>query len=281
MHVGDVPTSITFYTKRLGFTLSNPSLATDVAEIIGSDGDPFLLIGPGAGDVTPYLKERHRMLQPGQQLYFLETDLGRRRAELIQRGITEGEERETSWGDRLLTMRDPDGYAVSFLVRTQFSPDDLLALYMRGPGNLEDALRDLSEQELDLRREPGEWSIRQIVHHIVDGDDLWTMGIKAALANSGCLYSHDWYTSDNACAEPLDYAGRAIDTAVALFRANRAYVRQMLEHLPGAWERYVLFRWYYAQEAEQLTVGAMVRMQAIHAFQHVDEIYEVRRKHQC
>jgi len=70
-------------------------------------------------------------------------------------------------------------------------------------------------------------------------------------------YSHDWYTSDNACAEPLDYAGRAIDTAVILFRANRAYICQLVEHLPGAWERYILFRWYFAQEARQPAVGAI------------------------
>ncbi len=34
-----------------------------------------------------------------------------------------------------------------------------------------------------------------------------------------------------------------------LFRANRAYMHQLVEHLPEAWERYILFRWYFAQEA--------------------------------
>jgi hypothetical protein len=59
--------------------------------------------------------------------------------------------------------------------------------------------------------------------------------------------------------------------AVILFRANRVYMRQSVEHLPGAWERYILFRWYFAQEAQQLAVGAIFRMQAIHALQHIDE----------
>jgi hypothetical protein len=81
MQISDIPASIVFYTQRLGFTLSNPSLATDVAEITGMDGDLFLLIGPGAGDITPYLNNQYRMLQPGQQLSFLETDLDTRKAD--------------------------------------------------------------------------------------------------------------------------------------------------------------------------------------------------------
>jgi len=34
-------------------------------------------------------------------------------------------------------------------------------------------------------------------------------------------------------------------------------MRQSVEHLPGAWERYILFRWYFAQEARKLAVGAI------------------------
>ncbi len=45
-----------------------------------------------------------------------------------------------------------------------------------------------------------------------------------------------------------------------LFRANRAYMHQLVEHLPEAWERYILFRWYFAQEAGPLAVGAILRM---------------------
>ena len=63
-------------------------------------------------------------------------------------------------------------------------PDDqkkILELFKQGPGILENALADLSDNELDYVPSNGGWTIRQIVHHIADGDDLWKASIKIAL----------------------------------------------------------------------------------------------------
>jgi len=40
---------------------------------------------------------------------------------------------------------------------------------------------------------PGAWTIRQIVHHVAGGDDLWKAAIKAAIGNSRGLFSYCWY----------------------------------------------------------------------------------------
>ena len=56
--------------------------------------------------------------------------------------------------------------------------NEILELFKRGPGILENALAGLSDTELDYVPSNGGWSIRQIVHHLVDGDDLWKMYIK-------------------------------------------------------------------------------------------------------
>ena len=53
--------------------------------------------------------------------------------------------------------------------------NEILELFKRGPGILENALAGLSDTELDYVSSNGGWSIRQIVHHLVDGDDLWKM----------------------------------------------------------------------------------------------------------
>ncbi|HLW03534.1 MAG TPA: DinB family protein [Ktedonobacterales bacterium] len=161
----------------------------------------------------------------------------------------------------------------------QQTPEESMALYAQGVDELTFALEGLSKQELDLRPTEGEWSIRQIVHHITDGDDLWSMALKAALANSGCLYRHDWYTPDNAWAESLDYAGREIEPAVALFRANRAAVLQLVRHLPNAWERSMRFEAPYLSNPEQVTVGEIIVSQASHALAHCEEIRQIRRSH--
>jgi hypothetical protein len=152
-------------------------------------------------------------------------------------------------------------------------------LYARGPAELDTALAGLSEQELDLTQTDGEWSIRQLVHHIADGADLWKMPLKAALANPGSLYRHDWYTPDNAWAASLDYAGRAIEPALVLFRANRAHVLQLVRHMPNAWEQSIRFEAPYLPEPEQVTVGEIIKMQATHALSHCEEIRQIRRAH--
>jgi hypothetical protein len=46
----------------------------------------------------------------------------------------------------------------------------------------------------------------------------------------------------------------------------------VLHHLPAAWTRYVRFTRGAEQDAQTLTVGQMVRRQATHVLEHIDEI---------
>ena len=55
--------------------------------------------------------------------------------------------------------------------------DKVLELFKQGPCILENALASLSDIELDYAPLNGGWTIRQIIHHIADGDDLWKTGI--------------------------------------------------------------------------------------------------------
>ena len=69
--------------------------------------------------------------------------------------------------------------------------ETIMAATPTARAGLEAAVAGLSENELDSPR--GGWSIRQIVDHIVDGDDLWKTCIKAALGNSEGQFSLLWY----------------------------------------------------------------------------------------
>ena len=71
--------------------------------------------------------------------------------------------------------------------------DSVIARYIEGPKLLEKALSGLREADLDIVPQKGGWTIRQIVHHIADGDDIWKMGIKQALGNDQSEFSLDWY----------------------------------------------------------------------------------------
>ena len=63
-------------------------------------------------------------------------------------------------------------------------PETVLTRYREGPALLERTLAGLTAAELDAPPRQGGWTIRQIVHHVADGDDLWKVGLKAALGEA-------------------------------------------------------------------------------------------------
>jgi hypothetical protein len=154
-----------------------------------------------------------------------------------------------------------------------------LSRYAGGIEELDGVLEGLSESQLDLSRGEGKWTIRQVVHHIVDAEDIWKTCIKAALGNPGCTVDMNWYIIDNKCAEPLDYAHRAITDAVELFRATRRHVVELVKYLPGAWGRSFTIIRSDIPEGKTFTVGQVIAFQILHLNMHIKQIQETREKH--
>jgi len=157
------------------------------------------------------------------------------------------------------------------------SQASIVARYGEGPAQLEQALTGLQDADLDAPPPQGGWTIRQIVHHLVDGDDLWKLGIKAALGNEQGVFTLEWYwvLPQDTWADRWAYAGRPIDVSLALFAATRAHVTQLLAHVPDAWNRSIAVR-EPDGGTTRLTVGAIVEMQAHHLEHHVRRILAIR-----
>ncbi len=155
--------------------------------------------------------------------------------------------------------------------------DSVLARYREGPELLERALEGIKDSDLDAQPRQGGWTIRQIVHHIADGDDIWKIGIKVALGNEQAEFSLDWYRTlqQEDWADRWAYANRSIDMSLALLRAIRGHVLQLIEHVPDAWHRSVDFR-KPDGETERVPVGGVVEMQANHVVHHVNRIRAIR-----
>jgi hypothetical protein len=165
---------------------------------------------------------------------------------------------------------------------TQLTQDSctLLTCYADGPFQLEAALAGLTETQLDIAQAAGTWTIRQIVHHVVDGDDLWQVCIKAALGDSDGVFSLRWYWDkpQDAWVEIWRYAERPIEPSLALFRVNRCHVVHLLQQIPDVWGRHIRVRWPHRQE-EPVTVRDVVEMQANHTLGHIDDIRLIRQTH--
>jgi len=155
-----------------------------------------------------------------------------------------------------------------------------LARYAEGPAQLAAALAGLSEGELDVAEGDDTWTIRQLVHHIVDGDDLWKVFIKRAIGSPGGTFDLQWYwqMSQDEWVESWAYASREIAPSLALFHANRGHIVQLLDQVPSAWEQSLLVRWPDGTE-QQVSVAAVVEMQARHVTGHLDDIQKARQVH--
>ena len=156
----------------------------------------------------------------------------------------------------------------------------LMETYCTGPEQLDAVLAGLSEHQLDLSRAEGKWTIREIVHHIVDTEGFWEAILWAALGHSGCTYNISWLTTGNAYTIPLEYATRPIADSIALFKAFRRYVADMVQRLPNAMERNVLLTQKSDTFQEKVfRVDEMLSWQIQHLENHLKQIRETREIH--
>src|SRR5918912_3688951 len=131
------------------------------------------------------------------------------------------------------------------MAEQQPNPDELLARYTDGPAQLARVLASVTEIELDWAQESNTWTIRQFVHHLADGDALWTNPIKMALGDGPVIFELKWYwtVAQDTWAEHWKYSERSVAPSIALLSANREHVVQLLRHSPEWWERSVTIEW--------------------------------------
>ena len=156
------------------------------------------------------------------------------------------------------------------------APEDrlgVMARYREGPALLEEAVMNLTDADLDATPSGGGWTIRQIVHHVVDGDDIWKLGIKMALGNEQAEFALGWYwgMSQQTWGDRWAYSRRSLGASLSLLKAIRTHVLQLLESVPDAWDRAVVVR-ERDGEMEQVPVGFVIQMQADHVLHHIKRI---------
>lgn len=268
LRVVDLERSVRFYAGLPDFTLS--WRRGDLVCIAGPGEVPLLLAAVGAA-----LSEWSNLPQsgPGAVIYLHRPDLPGLAAELAGRGARAGGPVVPYPGYRRLLLPDPDGYQLAFWESLPLTDEEVLALYRTGPQRLAAALSGLSEAELDLERAPGKWSIRQIVHHLVDSDLATFQVIRMALALPGRQITSDLWNPDDWMVG-LDCARRPVRPAMALFEAARAWVLEVTAHLPDALDRSVSWPSRYTAQVRDL-----LRQVGGHGLHHIIQIEETRRKH--
>ena len=97
------------------------------------------------------------------------------------------------------------------------------------------ALDGIKHDEMDWRPAPGEWSAREVVHHLADSETTSAMRLRRLLVEDKPLiqgYDQEEY------ARRLEYQRRPVEPALRAFEAARATTAQLLDLMTEAdWQR--------------------------------------------
>jgi hypothetical protein len=144
----------------------------------------------------------------------------------------------------------------------------LIDQYENGFAAVSAALEAITDAELEAREAPGEWSPREIVHHLADSEMTSALRLRLLIAQDApTLLRYD----QEAFVRHL-YPDRPIAPSLAAFEAARAATAPILRRLSEEqWRRAGTH-----SESGRYTVEDWLRIYGVHAHDHADQIRRAR-----
>jgi hypothetical protein len=142
--------------------------------------------------------------------------------------------------------------------------DALIRAYAEGPDVVAAALTPLTDDQLDRRPAPGEWTAREVVHHLADSETMSTIRLRRLLAEDDPVIE-GYDEAEWARRLPYD---RPIDASLAVLRAVRAANVEVLGALDDdGWGRSGTHT-----ESGPYSVTTWLEIYAAHAHDHAAQI---------
>lgn len=144
----------------------------------------------------------------------------------------------------------------------------LIERYRQGYDVIVEALQAITETELDAREAPGEWSPREIVHHLADSEMTSAIRLRRLIAeDTPEITGYD----QEEFARRL-YYDRPLEPSLAAFRAARESTADILNRLTEEeWGRAGTH-----SESGAYSVTDWLEIYAAHAHDHADQIRRAR-----
>ncbi len=150
----------------------------------------------------------------------------------------------------------------------QAERDALIAQYEDGYRMIADALAGITEAGWDAREAPGEWSPREVVHHLADSEMTSALRLRLLLAEENP--DIHGYNQD-AFARTL-YYDRPVAASLAAFKASREATAPIARRMTDAqWRRAGTH-----SDSGRYTAEDWLRIYAAHAVEHADQIRRAR-----
>jgi hypothetical protein len=146
----------------------------------------------------------------------------------------------------------------------------LIERYKDGYRVVVEALEGVSAGEMDAREAPGEWSPREIVHHLADSEMTSAIRLRRLIAEENPEISG--YDQEE-FARRL-YYDRPIDPSLAAFNAARMSTADILERLTD--EEWASQGTH--SESGAYSVYDWLEIYSVHAHEHADQIRRARAR---
>ena len=160
------------------------------------------------------------------------------------------------------------------------SREEALALFLSGAEKLEMAVEGLTEASLNSSNAPGEWTIRQMVHHVADDGDAWSMPLKKAIAIPGAPLRFEGFPGNDAWAAAMAFDRRGIQASLRLIKAHRQVMAELARYFMDGWDsRCIVIVDEHGKEVQAVTLGQIISMVAEHSMDHVAAIESIKKEH--
>ncbi|MCO5221042.1 MAG: DinB family protein [Thermomicrobiales bacterium] len=145
----------------------------------------------------------------------------------------------------------------------------LIDRYREGPVEVDRALDGIVDAELDFRIADGEWTPREVVHHLADSEMTSAIRIRRLIAeDEPVIVGYD----QEEFARKLSY-GRPIAGSLLALAGARASTADLLEQFQESdWTRFGT----HSEYPEPFTVIGWLEYYAEHAHDHADQIRRSR-----
>ena len=148
-----------------------------------------------------------------------------------------------------------------------FKHKEKIELIRRFPAELEALLANYSESQMDTPVKPGEWTIRQIVHHVADAHMVALERAKLVLTETRPIikpYDQDEWAK-------LADVKLPIEPSLSILRGVHQHWAEILSHAADAdWERTGVHL-----DRGLLTLSDLLDMYAGHCQAHLDQIRQL------
>jgi hypothetical protein len=147
-------------------------------------------------------------------------------------------------------------------------------------GELDNLLIGIPQEGLAWSEKEGEWTVREVLHHLAEDCNVYAFIIERALATPDCKVFFGDFPGNQPWGERLAWHERPVDASIDLMRSHRVFLAELVGHFPDRWGNKADFCDNAGKKVAESTVEKMIVMLTKHMQEHVSMIKNILKANQ-